>query len=250
MQWLGVDFSEMAHRWHRLTQARWPWLIAALILGIHGVVAWAGGPQALAPWYLALGLRREAVLSGQVWQVLSYAWLHGSWPHALINALCVLVLGGRVEQILGAGGFLKTLAAGVIGGAVGHLVLANGSSEAFPLVGISGACVALLLVITTLSPQSRMFPLPVSGRSLGLGILSAELLFALADPQLDLPGFAALGQGLVAHGLGNWFAVGHACHFGGGVAGYLYAKWVLRPSPTLSRLRHERNRREARQRAR
>ena len=240
----------MAHRWRGLTQARWPWLIAALILAIHGVVARAGGPQQLAAWYLALGLRRETVFNGQPWQVLSYAWLHGTWLHALINALCVLVVGGRVERILGAGGFLKTLAAGGLGGAVGHLLLADGGHQAFPLVGISGACVALLLVLTTLSPQSRMFPLPVSGRSLGLGILIAALLFALADPRLGLPGFATLGRALVAHGLGNWFAVGHACHFGGGVAGYLYAKWLLRPGPTLRRLRQERSRREAQPRVR
>ena len=55
---------------------------------------------------------------------------------------------------------------------------------------------------------------------------------------------------LVNRGLGNWFAVGHACHVGGGVAGYLYARWILRPGPTLSHLREERNRREAQLRTR
>ncbi|MEI7909361.1 MAG: rhomboid family intramembrane serine protease [Verrucomicrobiota bacterium] len=240
----------MAHRWRNLAQARWPWAIAAAMLGIHGLVAWAGGPQHIPQWYLALGLRREAVLSGDLWQLLTYAWLHGSWGHALINGLCVLVLGGRVEHILGPGGFLKTLAAGVVGGALGHLVLADGGHTAFPLVGISGACVALLLVITTLSPQSRMLPLPVSGRNLGLGMLMAALLLALADPKLGIPGIAGIGRALVAHGQGSWFMVGHACHLGGGLAGYGYAKWLLRPGPTLSRLREQRQRREARQQPR
>jgi len=156
------------------------------------------------------------------------------------------VLGSRVEQILGSRGFFTTLAAGVVGGALGHLLLADGGSEAFPLVGLSGACVALLLLMTTLSPQARMFPLPVSGRNLGLGMLIAALLLALADPKLGLPGFATIGGALAAHGLGSWFAVGHACHVGGGVAGYGYARWILRPGPTLQRLRHERHRREAR----
>lgn len=238
----------MGHRWRCLTRARWPWAVAALILAIHGRVAWAGGPQAIPQWYWVLGLRREAVLAGGIWQLLSYALLHGSWAHALINALWVLVLGSRVEQILGPGGFCKTLAAGIAGGALGHLALTDGSNAAFPLVGVSGGCVALLLVITTLSPQSRMFPLPLSGRSLGLGILIAELAFALIDPKLALPGLAALGRALAAHGFGNWFSVGHACHVGGGVAGYWYGRWILRPGPTLSRLRQERHRREARQR--
>ena len=248
MQAMGVHFPELARRGGRLAQARGPWLVAALMLGIHGLVAVAGGPPQIPQWYLALGLRREAVVSGELWQVLTYAWLHGGWLHALLNALCVLIVGGRVEQIIGTRGFLQTLAAGIIGGAVGHLLLADGSHTAFPLVGMSGACVALLLLLTTLSPESKMLPLPVSGRSLGLGILLAEGLCALADPKLGLPGFALLGQALVAHGLETWFSIGHACHVGGGVAGFLAAKWILRPGPSLSRLRQQRSRREAKQR--
>ncbi|MEI6655941.1 MAG: rhomboid family intramembrane serine protease [Verrucomicrobiota bacterium] len=237
--------SETIRRCGLLAQARWPWVIAALILSIHGLVAYAGGPQQVPNIYLTLGLRRCEVLSGSVWQLLTYAWLHGNGWHALINALGVLILGGRVEHLLGQRGFLTALAGGVIGGALGHLLLADGGREAFPLVGISGACVALLLVITTLSPQSRMLPLPVSGRSLGLGILIAALMLALANPQLGLPGLAQVGQSLVTHGLGGWFAIGHACQLGGGVAGWLYARWILRPGPTLQQLRQQRHRREA-----
>ncbi|MCX6873174.1 MAG: rhomboid family intramembrane serine protease [Verrucomicrobia bacterium] len=248
MQWLGPHFPEMARRCGHLAQARWPWVFALLIMGIHGLVAWAGGVHQVPQWYLLLGLRRADVLSGSAWQVLTYAWLHGTWLHAGINALCLLILGGRVEYMLGSRGFLRTLGAGIIGGALGHLLLASGGANASHLVGISGACVALLLVITTLSPESRMFPLPVSGRSLGLGLLTAELLLALADPQLGVPGFSRLGQALVAQGLGTWFALGHACHVGGGVAGYLSARWILRPGPTLMQLRRERERYQAKRR--
>ena len=229
MQWPGAHFPEMARRCGHLAHARWPWVAAAVVVGIHGLVAWAGGPHQIAQWYLTLGLRRETVLNGEFWQVFTYAWLHGSWSHALLNALCLLVLGVTVERILGSSWFFKTLVAGILGGALGHLLLADGSATAFPLVGISGACLALLLLITTLSPESRMFPLPVSGRSLGLGILLAALVFALTDPTLGLPGFASIGQALVARGLGPCFAIGHACHFGGGMA------VRTTPTSTLSR---------------
>lgn len=246
---MGVHFPEPGHKWRALAHARGPWLVVALMVGIQGLVAWAGGPSHIPQWFLALGLRREAVLSGGGWQLVSYAWLHGGWLHVLLNALCVVILGGRVEQILGTRGFLTTIAAGVLGGAFGHLLLADGGTAASPLVGMSGACVALLLLLTTLSPESKMFPVLVSGRSLGLGILLAELLFALADPKLGIPGFADLGRALTARGLEAWFSIGHACHVGGGVAGYLAARWILRPGPTLKRLRQERSRREAKQRA-
>jgi membrane associated rhomboid family serine protease len=105
----------------------------------------------------------------------------------------------------------------------------------------------LLLLLTTLSPQSRMMPLPVSGKSLGLGILAAELILALIDPAAGLPGFSKLGEILAGHGLGGWFQIGHACHFGGGVAGWVLGRWLLRPRITLERLRRDRERQEARE---
>jgi membrane associated rhomboid family serine protease len=99
-------------------------------------------------------------------------------------------------------------------------------------------------VMTTLSPQSRMLPLPVSGRSLGIGVILAELILALADPALGVPGFRQVGDWLVRNGMGHWFQMGHACHFGGGVAGWLFGRWLLRPRITLERLRRDRERRE------
>jgi membrane associated rhomboid family serine protease len=245
MQWIHGWLAGWAWRLSHLPQARGAWLVVVLILGIHGLVEAAGGVQHAAQWYLTFGLRRTEVATGALWQLGSYALLHGSWLHVLGNALCVLVLGSRVEYLLGLPGLFKTLAAGVIGGAVGHLVLADGGAGAAPLVGISGACVALLLVLTTLSPDSRMWPIPVSGRSLGRGILLGELIFALINPQLHLPGFFRLGEALVRHGFESWFAVGHACHLAGGVAGWLVARAVLRPRVDLETLRQRRRHREA-----
>jgi len=102
-----------------------------------------------------------------------------------------------------------------------------------------------LILLTTLSPQSRMMPLPVSGKSLGLGILVAELTLALCNPALGVPGFLVLGNWMVHHGMSGWFEMGHACHFGGGLAGWLFGRWLLRPRVSLSRLRRDRERREA-----
>jgi membrane associated rhomboid family serine protease len=102
----------------------------------------------------------------------------------------------------------------------------------------------LLLLLTTLSPQSRMLPLPVSAKSLGLGVLLAELMLALIDPALGLPGLSLAGRTLTAHGVGGWFQMGHACHVGGGLAGWLYGRWILRSRVSLNELRCDRARRE------
>lgn len=214
--------------------------VCALILVIHLLAVTAGGTELPGAWYETFGLSRAGFLSGQAWQLLSYGLLHGSWWHAGLNALFVLAVGSRIEAIIGSLAMVRVLLAGVLAGGTCHLLLGSGL-----LVGVSGGGVALLLLLTTLSPQSRMFPLPVSGKSLGLGIMAAELLLALGDPALGWPVVSAPGRWLAGHGLGGWPQVGHACHFGGGLAGWLYGRWLLRSRVTLDQLRRERARRQA-----
>lgn len=217
-------------------------MVAAIILSIHGAVGLAGWPA----WVFRMfALTRNGFLAGKVWKIFTYGLLHGSWWHVSLNALFILLIGSRIEHMAGRPAMIRATIFGVVGGGIGHLLLAAGGKNAPLLVGLSGGCLGLLLLLTTLSPQSRMMPLPVTGRSLGLGILTAELLLALIHPALNLPGFSDLGKMLVAHGMGSWFEMGHACHFGGGIAGWLYGRWLLRPRITLKRLRADRKRREA-----
>lgn len=217
--------------------ASWSWV--GVVLGIQAMVAVGGGPDSLGALYENLGLSRDGVMSGKIWQIVSYAFLHGSWWHAGLNSLFILVIGSRIEHMAGPGALSKVVGLGVLGGGLGHLLLGSGL-----LVGLSGGCLALLLLLTTLSPESRMFPLLISGKSLGLGILLAALILALINPALELPGLSELGEFLADQGMGSWFRMGHACHLGGGLAGWFYGRWVLRPRVTLERLRRDRARRE------
>ena len=215
--------------------------LSALILVIHLLAVTAGGADLPAAWYETCGLSRAGLLAGQLWQLLSYGLLHGSWWHVGLNAVFVLAVGSRIEAIIGSLAMVGTTLAGVLGGGLLHLLLGRGL-----LVGVSGGGVALLLLLTTLSPQSRMFPLPVSAKSLGLGIMTAELLLAVGDPALGWPVISAPARWLAGHGITGWHHVGHACHFGGGLAGWLYGCWLLRARVTLEQLRRDRARRESR----
>lgn len=243
----AAPFSNAARNLRQLRNAPASWTFAGLVLVIQAVVTLAGGQdrQPAWGWFETLGLTREGFLAGEIWRIFSYGLLHGGWLHAAVNAVFILLVGARIEHMAGRAVLMKALVAGVLGGGAGHLLLAPGGPDAALLVGLSGACMALLLLLTTLSPQSRMMPLPVTGRSLGLGILIAALVLALMDPAMDMPVLSGAGRVLVANGMASWFQIGHACHFGGGVAGWLLGRWLLRPRVTLKSLRRDRERREA-----
>ncbi len=223
------------------------WLVVLVVLAIQFLVGAVEAGDRPGWWYETFGLEREGFLRGRIWTIFTYGLLHGGWLHAGINVLFLLAFGSRLEATLGSGVVARTLCGGVVAGGIAHLLLVPaGAGGAFLLVGLSGGCVALLLLQTTLSPESRMWPLPVSGRSLGWGILLSAILLSLLNPSLGVPGLSALGGLLSEQGFGDWFRIGHACHAGGGIYGYLAGRWILRPRPTLARLQRERDRREGR----
>lgn len=243
----GGSFSNAARNLRQLANSPGCWAWVVVVLGIQCLISVAGGPERLGVWrwFELLSLSRAGIFSGKIWQIFSYGFLHGSWFHVGMNALLVLLVGSRVEYMAGRAAMVKAVVFGILGGGAGHLLLAPGGERAPLLVGLSGGCFALLLLLTTLSPQSRMFPILVSGRSLGFVILVIELVSALMNPELGIPGFSRAGALLMDRGFGEWFQMGHACHFGGGLAGWAYGRWLLRPRITLKRLRRDRERREA-----
>ena len=194
----GGPLSNASRNLRQILHSPAAWLWVAAVLGIHLWVETRGGPDRVGWWFEDFGLSREGFLTGKVWQLFSYGLLHGAWWHAGLNALFVLVIGSRIESMTGWPVMMRVTAVGVLGGGLFHLLLGSGL-----LVGLSGGCMALMLLLTTLSPQSRMFPLPVSGRSLGLGILFAESVLTVIDPKLGVPGLSAVGgmDGGTRHGL-------------------------------------------------
>jgi membrane associated rhomboid family serine protease len=236
---------EWAWRLEVLLNARMTLAVVLAVAGLFVAVEVLGGVDRMAWWYLEFGLRREDVLSGKVWQVATHALLHGTWLHLGLNAALLWWCGARVEHMLGGRALLKVLGWSVLGGAAAHLLLAPAGQA--PLVGLSGGVMGLLLLITTLSPQSRMLLMPLSARNLGLGVLIAAGLLALGNPDLGLPVFGKLGTWCVAMGGSRVFDIGHACHFGGALTGWLLARAILRPRVSLAKLRAQRRRRERRE---
>ena len=82
-----------------------------------------------------------------------------------------------------------------------------------------------LLALAGRTPDVRIRPLRLSLRNLGRGLLLGSLVLALASALLALPGW---GQLLGQPSGDGPASIGHACHFGGGVAGWLCGRIAQR----------------------
>lgn len=231
---------DLRHLGADLLAARASLSLVGVLLLVQLVLALAGGPGEVPAVYEITGLSREGIAEGRVWQLATHALVHGDWLHVALNALVLLAIGARIERIGGFGLWWRLMLGGTVLGGALHL-LAGGPAI---LVGASGAVMAVLLWLTGVSPGSRMWPVPLSGRSLGAGLLLASLLLMLANPALGLPGISRVGEMLGLEQRRLLFGVSHACHLGGGLAGWLGARWTLRPRITLAKLQRDRRRRE------
>lgn len=203
------------------------WLLVIAVLAVQAGVSVGGGPEKLVTLYDRLGLSRGGVARGELWQLVTYAMLHGNWVHAGANVMGLWLVAGRIEWMMGWRWMLSVVVSGVLAGGLLHLVVGG----EMHLVGISGAVFAGILWICTVSPESRLWPVPLSAKNFGRGIIGASIVM------LALGIWGGIG-------LAGDFPVSNACHVGGALAGWLSARWILRPRKTLGQLQKERRRRE------
>lgn len=100
------------------------------------VIVWAAFiPLRYAADAATIGLPHS--IGVDLWTFLTYAFLHGSWMHLIVNAIWMLAFGSAVARRFGAARFLLFSAVCAIAGAALHLAF-NFGSEA-PVVGASAA---------------------------------------------------------------------------------------------------------------
>jgi membrane associated rhomboid family serine protease len=227
--------------WNTLKHGRMVWFWLMAVLAVDLVLVGARSENSAENSFIALGLDRGGIAGWELWRLASYAPLHGGWLHRGLNLAMFVLLGSKVEWVNGPRVLSLVVVAGIVAGGLAHVLLSTSL-----LIGLSGACVALLLLWTTLSPESRFVPFSVSGKNLGLGIMIASGLLACMEPGAGVPGINRIGTWLEANGWNGTFAVGHACHFGGALAGWLIGRWFLRQRICLATLRAQRARREGR----
>lgn len=219
------------------------WIVVVVLVLFHLVPTLHGNffeSETLARSQLLFGLDKNRFLAGDLWQPLSYALVHANWPHLALNAACIVLIGAKLEFIIGRKNLLLLTLNAALAGAAFYLLLTPGGPAAAILVGASAIPFAYLLLTTTLSPESRFMPIPLSGKSLGIGLILSNLILSLLHPDLPTGPLAKLGQSLTQSIAPDLFVIGHSCHLGGCIAGYLAGRYLLRPRVTLASLQKAR----------
>ncbi len=207
----------------------------AILFLIHLALQYAGEDwQILALYYSAF---LPELMGSQPWRFLTYAFLHGSWPHLIFNCLWLLIFGSVVARYLGALRFLLLSAGSAIAGALVTLLLHWG--EDYLMIGASGAVSGLMAAaVPIMYGRGRLTAGWRTGDPLTTRALTPSqllhnrnaLIFTLVWLAITLMSGATgfTGTSFLSEGGIAWEA--HIGGFIGGLAGfYLLQGGVVRP---------------------
>ena len=136
----------------------------------------------------------------QLWQLVSYSFLHGSVMHLLLNMYALWLFGSRMENVWGSKSFTLYYFVCVIGAGLVQLFIATQAAREggiYPTIGASGGVFGLLLGFGLTFPNERLlliFP-PVAMQAkwfvLIYGII--ELWAGVTGAEVGVAHFAHLG---------------------------------------------------------
>jgi membrane associated rhomboid family serine protease len=162
----------------------------------------------------SLSLNVPLVLKGQVWRLLTHAFLHstnGFW-HILFNMLALWWFGRQVEERIGTMEFIALYLLAAVFSALAYVATATAGFHpiANPAVGASGAVAAVLMLSALYYPQQVVYvffvvPVPIW----------FIILFMIAND-----GYHLLAR--VPNGVAN------SSHLGGLLFGFLYDRLDLK----------------------
>jgi membrane associated rhomboid family serine protease len=130
------------------------------------------------------------------WQVVTYAFLHGSFGHLFFNMLGLWMFGSELERLWGGKRYLQFYFASVLTAALTQLVVGLLVGGA-PTVGASGGLFGLLLAFGMMFPNRIIMPLfppiPMKAKTFVMVFGGLELLFGVTGTASGVAHFAHLG---------------------------------------------------------
>jgi membrane associated rhomboid family serine protease len=128
---------------------------------------------------LLLALNVINVLNGNIWQLFTYMFAHGSFNHLLFNMLALFLFGYQVEREMGSSEFLLFyLVCGMFAGMLSFLFYLFTGAAYVLLLGASGAIFAVQLAFAVLRPNAIIYfwgIIPLRAPVMVLGATAIEL---------------------------------------------------------------------------
>jgi membrane associated rhomboid family serine protease len=159
----------------------------------------------------------DNLLAGKVWTSFTYALLHGSLTHLLLNGLGLFFIGRFLQDTLGPKRLAWLTIIGALGAAAAWLGI-NFQRSGFVL-GASGVVMAFLAVFACLQPRRPItvllfFVIPITVQPIWLvGVIAGIDVLGLLTQELP--------------GSGTLYGIAHSAHLGGLAAGWLFHRYVL-----------------------
>jgi membrane associated rhomboid family serine protease len=152
----------------------------------------------LAPFMLwPLGAAAYTGMDFAPWQLVTYAFLHGSMLHLFFNMFALYMFGTAIEQVFGSRRYLAYYMVCVVSAALAQLLVAWMTGGFYPTVGASGGVFGLLLAYGLYFPNNRVMllfpPIPMPARVFVLVYAALELVMGVSGAQSGVAHFAHLG---------------------------------------------------------
>ncbi len=136
-----------------------------------------------------------------VWQIFTYAFLHGGLFHLFVNMFALWMFGVPVENTLGSRAFAIYYVGCVIGAGLLQLVVATVSVQQgmppYPTVGASGAVFGILLAFGMFFPNQTVMllfpPIPMKAKYFVIVFGAFELWAGITGSFAGVAHFAHLG---------------------------------------------------------
>lgn len=172
-------------------------LVAANVVVFLAQLAAPGlvGPFAL--WPLGAGAATGGQVGFEPWQLVTYAFLHGSLMHLLLNMFAVYTCGTALEQVVGPRRYLVYYLVCALAAGLTQLVVTAASGTVYPTVGASGGVFGILLAYAVYFPRNKLYlvlvPIGIPARVFVVIYAVVELLFGVTGTQEGVAHFAHLG---------------------------------------------------------
>ncbi len=133
----------------------------------------------------------------EVWQLLTYGFLHGNLPHIFFNMFALWMFGRDLENTMGTRRFLTYYLTCVVGAGIVQLIVAQIQGGLYPTVGASGGVFGILLAYGMAFPNRMVVlifpPIPLRAKYFVILFGLFELYLGFSGRQPGVANFAHLG---------------------------------------------------------